>query len=134
MSVLSLKRPLTPLLDGSPNDEIPRKRITPESSLILIDLLEAIGPEVIAVFRAAGRLWMLANPIASYSADHFMALNAEPDRCLPAPEFVDAREGDAAFLRVGRALEHLAATTGAATAHVGYNWSPYSWGQGMEEQ
>jgi hypothetical protein len=129
MPVLRKKRPLMPLV---PNRG-PSERITPETSLDPERLMEAISPAIIAVFLADGVRWALVAPIASYESAHLMAMSIET-RYVPGPESLTAVEGNKVIRVAGRCLVSLSRRTAAENVSLGWNYSPNSWGEGLEEQ
>jgi hypothetical protein len=108
-------------------------RITPAASLFLTQMLEALDPEVVRRFVADGSLWAMISTLASYSPLHVMLLNVER-RYVPGPESLSAAEGNRVLRVAARFLEMVSGRSGAEKAQLGFNWSPYGLGPGLEEQ
>jgi hypothetical protein len=132
MALLQIRCPLTPTRVAKVTHA--SERITPETALDLERLLAAISPEVILRFRAGRGLWGIVSPIASYGSSHVMVTNLDRNRYVAGAESLTAVEGDEMFRISIQALGFLSQRTAADNVSLGYNWSEFSWGVGLEEQ
>jgi len=133
-NVRMLTIPLFPYLQ--PGEKKPRKtkRIRPEDTLDLRSLLKEIEKSTIITLEICGKPWSVVSVYSPYSLDiHVMLIETSPNRYLPGPEKIPEREGNCLMQLWATILDFIAEREMNATVHVGYNWSPRSWGQEEEK-
>jgi len=125
--------PLFPYLAKGRRTPQKTKRIRPQDALNLKTMLKEMKKGEVAAFNIAGKPWSLVSVFSSYSPDvHVMLLETSPDRYLPGPERIAEREGERLMKLWAAMLDLIAKRKNISSIHVGYNWSPRSWG--IEEE
>ncbi|HZT33942.1 MAG TPA: hypothetical protein VFA33_28890 [Bryobacteraceae bacterium] len=118
---------------GEPPSPRP-ERINPERSTNLARLVSQFSPEVLHSFELQGHRWGLTSVLHPYTrASHVMLAELTGKRYLPGPESIPPGEGDQVFRVAALALQFLCRGGQLDRCCVGYNWSPRSWGVGLEE-
>jgi len=133
-NVRMLTIPLFPYLQ--PGEKRPRKtkRIRPADTLDISSLLKEIEKSTIITLEICGKPWSVVSVYSSYSPDvHVMLIEASPNRYLPGPEMIPEKEGNYLMQLLAAIIEFIAERQVNATVHVGYNWSPRSWGHEEEK-
>jgi hypothetical protein len=126
--------PLFPYLQPGEEKSRKTKRIRPKNTLDLRNLLKEIEKGTIITLEIYGKPWSVVSVYSPYSPDvHVMLIEASPNRYLPGPEKIPEREGDCLMQLWAAIIEFIAERQINATVHLGYNWSPRSWGQEEEK-
>jgi len=126
--------PLFPYLAKGRRKPQKTKRIRPQDALNLKKMLKEMKKGQVASFNIAGKPWSLVSVYSSYSPDiHTMLLETSPNRYLPGPEGIAEREGDGLMRLWAATLDLIAKRKNVSSVHLGYNWSPRSWGNEDEK-
>lgn len=136
MSVRQVTRltiPLFPYIQPDKKEPIVTKRIRPQDSLDLSKMMDLLRPSEICSLNINGAPWSVLSVFSPYSPKiHVMVMETSVNRYLPSPDRVPDLEGDALIDVWRTILTYISTLKGCDTVHVGYNWSPRSWG--MEEE
>ncbi len=132
--VTILTIPLFPYLRaGRQKPELP-KRIRPQDSLHLKEMLKEIRKSEVACFKIAGKPWSIVSVLSSYSPDvHIMLVEVSDSRYISGPEKIPNGDGEQLMKLWAAILELISKRKSAATIHAGYNWSPRAWGKEGEK-
>lgn len=97
-------------------------------------MLKEIRKSSVMTFEIGKKPWSLTSVYSSYSPDiHVMFLEASPNRYIPGPERIPAREGNRLMELWAATLASIARRKTVSSIHVGYNWSPRAWGKEEEK-
>jgi hypothetical protein len=126
--------PLFPLLH--PDEIKPQKsnRLRPEKALDLRKMIEELEKSRLITLNIEGKPWSVITVYSPYSPDiHVMVMETSSGRYLPGPESVPDSEGNKLMEVWASILDFIAQREENETIHLGYNWSPYSWGEEEEK-
>ncbi|MCX6624227.1 MAG: hypothetical protein NTY38_24830 [Acidobacteria bacterium] len=134
LSMPRISVPYYPMLRSGEASIVRPKRLTPEAALNLDDVIKQLAREVLFTFDAGGTTWAVVSVLHPYTATpHVMLLDVSGNRYVPGPESIQGFEGDLVFRVAALAAQCLCRNGFVDRCCVGYNWSPYSWGEGLEE-
>lgn len=125
--------PLFPLgySGGKAKSSVPR--IRPGDALDLRKMMDQLSPNILATIDVAGRPWSVIAAYSPYSSDiHVMVMETGVDRYIPGPEWLEDQEGDFIMNLWSAVLEFIQTREVNTSIHVGYNWSPWAWGEAEE--
>lgn len=118
-----------------PYSETPTTRIGHEESLDSQVVRENLAPNTIAEVDILGNPWSVVAVLSPYTRGFHVMLVDLSDRYLPDPtKLSDSdREGDALMDLWGRIVDFQNGLPDSRSVHVGYNWSPRSFGEEEEK-
>ena len=126
--------PLSPFISKGKKKPIVTQRIRPPDALDLHGLIKKLEPSILATIPVADHPWSVVSVYSPYSPDvHVMVMETSTDRYLPGPEWVPDDEGDVLMEVWSSVLDFIIKRKDNATIHLGYNWSPRSWGKEEEK-
>ena len=126
--------PLFPLGHSGEKAESSVPRIRPRDALDLRKMMDHLSPNILATIDAAGRPWSVIAAYSPYSSDiHVMVMETSIDRYIPGPEWLEDQEGDFIMNLWSAVLEYIQTRDVNTSIQVGYNWSPWAWGEAEEK-
>jgi hypothetical protein len=134
MCIPRITIPLTPYMPPKGGKPVETKRIRPQDALDLRGFIEELKPSIIKTCSIDQKSWSVISVYSPYGPDiHVMVMETSPDRYLPGPEWVPDAEGDLLMDVWCSIIDYIGQREENETIHVGYNWSPRSWGEPEEQ-
>lgn len=116
-----------------PFSDQPTKRIRPENALIHEEVRDNLKPNVVAEVDADGHKWFAVAVLSPYTQGFHVMLVDLSNRYVPDPTHMEDKEGTRIMDVWANTVDFQKSLSGTKSVHVGWNWSPRSYGEAEEK-